>query len=50
MFNTFNMGTGLMLAVAPDEADEAVRILNENGEKALILGEVRRGDEGVRLV
>ena len=50
MFNTFNMGTGLVLAVAPDEADEAVRVLTENGEQAAILGEVKAGGEGVELV
>ena len=49
MFNTFNMGTGLVLAVAPEQADEAVRILNASGEEALILGEVAEGDEGVVL-
>lgn len=50
MFNTFNMGTGLVLALSPDEADEAVRILTGCGERACILGEVKAGDEGVRLV
>ncbi len=50
MFNTFNMGTGLVLAVAPDEADEAVRVLTENGEQATVLGEVKAGGEGVELV
>lgn len=49
MFNTFNMGTGLVLAVAPEQADEAVHILNASGEEALILGEVAEGDEGVVL-
>ena len=46
MFNTFNMGTGLCIAVAPQQADEAVRVLRENGESACILGEVMAGDEG----
>ena len=50
MFNTFNMGTGLMIAVAPDKADEAVRILGAAGEKALVLGEVKAGETGVELV
>ena len=49
MFNTFNMGTGLVIAVAPEQADEAVRILHANGEEALILGEVAEGNEGVVL-
>ncbi len=50
MFNTFNMGTGLMLAVASEDADEAVRTLQENGETAMILGQVQAGDDGVKLV
>ena len=33
MFNTFNMGIGLCIAVAPDKADEAVGILESCGEK-----------------
>lgn len=50
MFNTFNMGTGLMLAVASEDADQAVRTLQENGETAMILGQVQAGDDGVKLV
>lgn len=49
MYNTFNMGTGLVLAVDADKADEAVRILNECGEKATIIGEIRAGEKGVEL-
>lgn len=49
MFNTFNMGTGLCIAVAPDKADEAVRVLNAAGESAVILGEVKAGETDVEL-
>ena len=49
MYNTFNMGVGLCVAVAADQADEAVRILKENGEEARILGEVREGEKGIDL-
>lgn len=49
MYNTFNMGVGLCVAVAPNKADEAVRILKENGEDACILGEVRTGEKGIDL-
>ena len=49
MYNTFNMGTGLMLAVDSDKADEAVRILNENGEQATIIGEIKDGEKGVEI-
>lgn len=49
MFNTFNMGTGLCIAVSGDKADETVRVLNSCGEKAVILGQTAVGDEGVIL-
>ena len=49
MYNTFNMGVGLCIAVTPDRADEAVRVLNDAGEQAVLLGEVTEGGEGVVL-
>ena len=50
MFNTFNMGTVLVIAVDNDKADEAVRILNENGEDARVIGEIQTGEKGGELV
>ncbi len=50
MFNTFNMGTGLVIAVDSDKADEAVRILNEAGEQAAVIGEIKNGEKGVELL
>ncbi|MCR4924681.1 MAG: phosphoribosylformylglycinamidine cyclo-ligase [Clostridiales bacterium] len=49
MYNTFNMGIGLCIAVAPDKADEAVRILEASGEKAHIIGEMKKGEKGIEL-
>ena len=49
MFNTFNMGVGMCVVVSPEDADKAVEILNENGEKAYIMGEVKAGIEGVKI-
>lgn len=49
MYNTFNMGTGLMLCVDSDKADEAVRILNSNGEQAAVIGEIKNGQKGVEI-
>ena len=49
MFNTFNMGTGLCIAVSSDKADETVRVLNESGEKAVILGLIKAGEKGVEI-
>lgn len=50
MYNTFNMGNGLIIAVDSDKADEAVSILNANGEKAAVVGEIKNGEKGVELV
>ena len=47
MYNTFNMGVGMVVAVDKNDADKAVEILKANGEDAVVLGEVVRGDEGV---
>ena len=49
MYNTFNMGTGLMLAVDSDKADEAVRILQACGEQATVIGEIQKGEKGVEI-
>ena len=49
MFNTFNMGVGMSIVVAKEDADKAVEILNNNGENAYIIGEVVTSDEGVIL-
>ncbi len=49
MFNTFNMGVGMTVVVRKSEADEALRILRENGEDAYYIGEVQKGERGVKL-
>lgn len=49
MFNTFNMGVGMCVTVRKEDADRTVEILNANGEKAYIIGEVKNGIEGVKI-
>lgn len=49
MFNTFNMGIGLVLAVDSDKADAAVRFFEGMGEKAYIIGEVVSGEKGIDI-
>jgi phosphoribosylformylglycinamidine cyclo-ligase len=49
MFNTFNMGVGMIVCVAPEEAEKAVEILKACGEDAYVLGAVVESDEGVIL-
>jgi len=49
MFNTFNMGVGMVVAVPKEEADKAVQVLQDCGETAYIIGEVAEGDERIRI-
>ena len=49
MYNTFNMGVGMLAAVAAEDADAALRCLRENGVEAYVCGEVARGEGGVEL-
>ncbi|MBE7029437.1 MAG: phosphoribosylformylglycinamidine cyclo-ligase [Ruminococcaceae bacterium] len=49
MFNTFNMGIGLVMAVDKNDAEKAVDILNKMGEKAYIIGEVISGTREVEI-
>ncbi len=44
MFNTFNMGIGMTVVLAPEYADEALRKLAAAGEKAGIIGEITAND------
>ena len=50
MYNTFNMGLGMLLAVPAGEAEKALEILRAAGESAYAVGSVVRGDAGVELV
>ncbi len=47
MFNTFNMGVGMIAVVAKEDAAKAVEVLKEQGEDAYVIGEVVKSDEGV---
>ena len=49
MFNTFNMGVGMSVVVAKEDADKALEVLHENGEDAYIIGEIVRSDTEVEL-
>ena len=49
MYNTFNMGAGLVLAVAAEDADRAAAAISAAGEKAYIIGECVAGEKGVSL-
>lgn len=50
MYNTYNMGIGMMLAVDAKDADKTVELVNASGQKAFIVGEITEGDKGVTLI
>ena len=49
MYNTFNMGIGMVVAVDKEKAQKAVECIQANGEKAYIIGTVEKGSEGVAI-
>lgn len=49
MYNTFNMGVGLVVAVAKGDADKALAALAEAGEKAYVIGQASAGEKGITL-
>ena len=50
MYNTFNMGIGMILALPAAQAGLALSVLKEAGETAYQIGEVVSGEAGVELV
>jgi len=46
MYRTFNCGVGMVLVVAPEHVDTAIALLNEHGEQAWRLGEMRPAQAG----
>ena len=50
MYNTFNMGVGLVLAIPRQEVGRAKEVLCRAGERAYIIGSVVQGEAGVELV
>jgi phosphoribosylformylglycinamidine cyclo-ligase len=49
MYGTFNMGVGMVIAAAPDEAEKIAHHLVEEGENFYVFGEVIEGEKGVDL-
>ncbi len=50
MFNTFNMGVGMSIVVAPEDADKALSILKEQDEDAYVLGTITEGTEKIQIL
>lgn len=49
MYNTYNMGLGMVLALDPADADQAVEAISRAGERACVAGVVKAGDKGVSI-
>lgn len=49
MFNTFNMGVGMIAIVSSSQAEHALSILREHDAEAYVLGEIVEGDDGIVL-
>ena len=49
MYNTFNMGLGMILALEPEDVDKAIEAIRAAGEEAYVVGRVEAGEKGVTL-
>ena len=49
MFNTFNMGVGMSIVVAPEDVDKALAILHDNGEDAYTIGVIAASEEKITI-
>ncbi len=49
MYNTYNMGLGMVLAVSPEDAEGVMKAAEAAGEKAYLVGRLEAGEKGVTL-
>ena len=49
MYNTYNMGLGMVLAVDPEDADKTMEAIRTAGETPYVVGEIEAGEKGVSL-
>ena len=49
MYNTFNMGLGMIIAVAKEDLEKTMEAVRQSGEQAYVVGEIVSGDKGVTL-
>ncbi|MER2025142.1 MAG: phosphoribosylformylglycinamidine cyclo-ligase [Eubacteriales bacterium] len=50
MYNTYNMGIGMVLAVDPENAEDAITAIREAGDQAYVIGRIAAGEKGVDLI
>lgn len=49
MFNTFNMGVGMSIVVAQEDAEKAIEILKANGEDAYVIGKIENSEDKITI-
>lgn len=50
MYNTYNMGLGMVLAVDSADADKTIKAIEAAGDKAYVVGQTKAGEKGVELI
>jgi phosphoribosylformylglycinamidine cyclo-ligase len=50
MYNTYNMGLGMVLAIDPADADRAIAAIESAGDKAYVVGSTKAGEKGIELI
>lgn len=49
MYNTFNMGLGMVIALDPEDVDKAMEAIKAAGEEPYVVGRIEAGEKGVTL-
>ena len=49
MYNTFNMGLGMVMAVAPADVDKTMEAIRKTGDTPYVVGRIEAGEKGVTL-
>ena len=49
MYNTYNMGLGMVLAVASEDVDKTMAAIKSAGDKPYVVGKIENGEKGVTL-
>jgi len=49
MYNTYNMGLGMIVAVKPEDVDKTMEAIKAAGDTPYVVGEIKAGEKGVTL-
>ena len=49
MYNTFNMGLGMIIAIDPADVEKTMAAIEAAGDKCYVVGHIEAGDKGVKL-